>query len=183
MTKLRGFNNIALNKQGKLTERSLMKGKFRVHVKEQDRVVGDSGWVHNTLCDTGMQHYILDLLGAGANSKQVKRATLGSGGSPATNATALPNEISQVTGKIRKTTVYASTTSAGTPYVSRFTCTWASSDSFVTVSTTIGNVALLNDVSNQTTAATIFCGNTYTASTLQINQDVNLTYDVTFTAT
>jgi hypothetical protein len=59
----------------------------------------------------------------------------------------------------------------------RCTGTFASSDSFVTAVESISNIGLFRS----STGGTIFAGNTYDSSSCATNQNVNYTYDITFT--
>lgn len=147
-----------------------LKGFFRLQITEEDEIVGDSGWVENQITNEGVRDYLANLLGAQANSKQVSHAALGTGGAPASDATTLPGEL----GEDVRDAVSASTNGST---AMRFTGTFASGDAFVTATRSIANIGLFNTSSG----GTIFAGNTYDSSTVATNQNVNYTYDITFT--
>jgi len=151
-------------------------GFFRVHIKENGKVVGDSGWIHNRVVNLGFSQYLVDGLAGAGGAKTLSRMNLGTGGEPAAGDTALAGELNHLTGSNRTTITTANNASTQL----RCTATWASSTSHVTANFNLSNIGLLNDVSNQTTAATIFAGTAFTSSLLQSNQDVNATYDINF---
>ena len=152
------------------------KGFYRVQITEPDEngashIVGDSGWHENVIVNLGFNQYLVSTLGAIAGSKQVAYMALGTGTEPNASHVALDGEVT------KRASVTAAT-SSGSKTV-RFTATFASSDSFVTATKTLQNIALVNN-QNSSDAHTIFCGNTYATSTCAVNQAVNCTYDVVF---
>lgn len=163
-----------------MTEQSLhegltAKGIFRLHVHENvdgvDKVVGDSGWVYNTITNNGYSNFIMQPMIAAAGSSLIGWAALGTGTQPATNATALAGELAQVTNnRFGVTGAVTGTKSL------QFTGSLASG--VVTATAAIDNVGLF--ASSNVTAGTIACGQTYATSTLQTNQSVSLTYSITF---
>jgi hypothetical protein len=148
------------------------KGFFRVQITEEGRVVGDSGWKENQVVDLGFSHYLVDLLGQGANSKQISRMMLGTGTAPGATATSLNGELNTAT--YTRTTVTFSNVSSKT---ARFTATFASANSHITAAVTLQNIGIIN---NTTSAGTLMAGNTYTTSQWNTNQDVNCTYEIRF---
>ena len=42
-----------------------VKGFFRIHLKEDGKLVGDSGWRENTVVNLGFSQYLVDLRYAG----------------------------------------------------------------------------------------------------------------------
>lgn len=153
-----------------------VKGFFRLNIVEDrdgDRVVvGDSGWRENQVVDLGFFHYLSDLLGQGASSKQISRMMLGTGTAPAAAATTLPGELNTAT-YTRTTVTYANTGSK----TARFTATFASSSSHITASVALSNIGIIN---NTTSGGTLMAGNTYTSSAWNTNQDINATYEIRF---
>jgi hypothetical protein len=144
---------------------------FRLKIVNADgTLAGDSGWRENQVVDLGFNQYLVSTLGAIAGSKVITHAALGSGGAPAANATTLAGEV-----EVRAAITAA--TSSGSKTL-RCTATFASSDSFVTNTQNISNVALAQTSTQG--AATIFAGNTYASSSCATNQNVNLTYDIIF---
>lgn len=149
-----------------------VKGFFRLHIVEDGQVVGDSGWHENTVVNLGFSHYLTDLLGQGANSKQISRMMLGTGGAPAATDTTLAGELNTAT--YTRTTVSFTNTSSKT---ARFTATFASSSSHITASVALSNIGIINAT---TSGGTIMAGNTYTSSAWNTNQDINATYEIRF---
>lgn len=148
------------------------KGFFRLQINEDGKVVGDSGWKQNVVVNDGFQDYLCKTLGGMAGSKTIAYAMLGTGTAPATNATALDGEITDVDATrcaVTPTTIASKTV--------QFAFTLASS--VYTAPKTIQNVGLINH-SSTATAGTIFSGNTYTTSALATNQSVNGSYQIRF---
>lgn len=149
-----------------------VKGFFRLQITEQGKVVGDSGWKRNQVVDLGFSHYLVDLLGQGANSKQISRMMLGTGTAPAAANTTLHGELNTAT-YTRTTVTFANTGSK----TARFTATFASANSHITAAVTLQNIGIIN---NTTSAGTLMAGNTYSTSQWNTNQDVNTTYEIRF---
>ena len=149
-----------------------VRGFFRLHIREGGRIVGDSGWRANTVTNLGFSHYLTDLLGQGANSKQISRMMLGTGTAPNATHNTLDGELNTAT--YTRTTVTFTNTSSKT---ARFTATWASSSSHITASVALQNIGICN---NTTSGGTIMAGNTYTTSAWNTNQDVNASYEIRF---
>jgi hypothetical protein len=151
-----------------------VKGMFRINIMEDTEdgpvLVGDSGWCENQVTNLGFNEYLVKNLADGLTGVDVTHMALGSGGAPAAGDTTLAGEV------VKRTTVTAAT-SSGSKTV-RFTATFGSSDSFVTNTQNISNVALCQTSTQG--AATIFAGNTYTSSACATNQNVNATYDIIF---
>jgi len=143
-----------------------IRGMFRIHLMKNGQLVGDSGWVGNTIVNLGFNQYLVSLIGAIAGSKQVTHMALGTGSQPGAADTSLQGETD------KRTTITAATSSASK--TCRFTATFGSSDSFVTATRNISNVGLFNTSSG----GTIFSGNTFASSSCATNQDVNVTYDI-----
>ncbi len=150
-----------------------VRGFFRVHITEPDpgekpEIVGDSGWVENQVVNLGFNHYLVSTLGAIGGSKVITHAGVGTGTAPGAAATTLAGETD------KRTSVTAATSS--TSKVLRLTMTFGSSDSFVTASRNLSNIGLFNT----SAAGSLFAGNTYVSSSCATNQNVNATYDITF---
>lgn len=151
-----------------------IKGSYHLQLLEDGDIVGDSGWLDNTVVNDGFNDYICQLMAASAGSKRVSHVALGTGTAPGATATTLEGEITHAAGS--RAAVTAATSSNSKKL--RFTATFASSDSFVTAAATIQNIGLFQQ--SNTNTATIFAGNTYTTSQLNTNQNVNVTYDIDF---
>ena len=149
-----------------------MRGFFRLQIEDPDgSIVGDSGWNQNTVTNVGKEHYLSALLGNTTNSKQVKYMAIGSGTAPNVTHTALDCEMMSSTERV------AVTVSVSTSSKVRFTCTFNSTDRTLVAGYAIQNIGLFET----TTAGTLFAGSTYATSTAASNQNVNATYDITFT--
>ena len=147
-----------------------LQGFFRLQITEnekgKEKIVSDSGWRENQVTNLGIQDYLVDNLINNAGEKYVSHIALGTGGAPASNATALAGELTHASNarKAVSTSIVASRTA-------QFTAAFASSDSFVTASVNISNIGLF-EIST-TEGGTLFAGNTYASSSLATNQNVN----------
>ena len=152
-----------------------VKGCFRLQITEDTengpKVVGDSGWHENQVVNLGFQHYLVELLGASANSKQVTHLALGTGGAPAAADTSLAGENATAKRQAVTAAVVASKTQ-------QFTGTFASANSFLTGTKNLSNIGLFN--TSTTVTGTIFAGNTFASSAVATNQNVNVTYQIRF---
>lgn len=145
-----------------------VRGSYRLQLTEDGKVLGDTGWIDNQIVNLGFNQYLVSTLGAIAGSKQISQMALGTGGAPAAADTSLAGEVE------KRSAITAATSS--TSKTVRFTATFNSSDSFVTNTQNLSNVALVNTSSG----GTIFAGNTFASSSCATNQNVNATYDITF---
>jgi len=146
------------------------RGFFRVHITENDKIVGDTGWQENAIVNLGFNQYLVSGLGAVSGSKQISHMALGTGTEPGLTDTSLNGELAE---DVRVAVTAATSSNSKTL---RLTATFASSDSFVTDTRNISNIGLFNTSSG----GTIFAGNTYASSSVATNQQVNCTYDITF---
>lgn len=153
-------------------DRIKIRGFLRVHILENGKVVGDSGWKPNQVVNLGFQHYLCDLLGQGGTSKQISRMMLGTGTAPGATDTTLNGELNTAT-YTRTTVTYAAVSSK----TARFTATFASANSHITAAVTLQNIGIIN---NTTSAGTLMAGNTYATSQWNTNQDVQTTYEIRF---
>lgn len=135
-------------------------------------IVGDSGWQRNRVVNEGFDNYLTRLISAQAGSLQMSRMALGTGGLPATDATALPGELNTAT--YTRTTVTVSVVASSAV---EFQATFSSASSHITATTNLSNIAIINDT---TSAGSIFAGITYASSQWNTNQDVNASYRITF---
>lgn len=149
-----------------------IKGFFRLHITEDNKVVGDSGWCENQVVNLGFSHYLVDLLGQGASSKQISRMMLGTGGAPGAADTSLTGELNTAT--YSRTTVSFNNSASKT---AEFTATFASSSSHITAAVNLSNIGIINAT---TSAGTLMAGNTYTSSAWNTNQDINASYQIRF---
>lgn len=155
-------------------------GFFRLQITEDQedggkKVVGDSGWKKNQVTNDGIRDYLVDALLGNTPLGATDFVALGTGGAPASNATALAGEITHAADsrKSVSTSITASRTAV-------MTAAFNSADSFVTASLNISNIGLFN--TSTTEGGTLFAGNTYASSSLATNQNVNATYEIRFTS-
>lgn len=150
-----------------------VRGCYRIQIdNDSGEIVGDSGWVPNVVTNLGLEQYAAYSLCGAAGSKQVLVMGLGTGTAPATDATALPGEFNATKRITFGSTAFSSrTTSNGS-------CTMWLYGTFVSsvLNTTgdISNIGLFKDTNSQT----IFAGTTYTSSSLNTNNNVNVTYQL-----
>jgi hypothetical protein len=147
-----------------------IRGFFRVHLVEHEengepRIVGDSGWVKNTVVNLGKRDYLCTPL-AGGTAKAIALMGLGTGGAPAITDTALAGELSHsATGARNRLT--CNTSQIGSTAI-EWQATFQSITSFATVTANISNIMVINST---TSGGTIFAGNTFASSLLNTNQD------------
>ena len=159
-----------------------VKGMFRIHIGENGKIVGDSGWKKNTITDLGFRQYLVLSLGSLSGSKYVSHIAVAndqsSNGALAPSVTGLTSELD------KRTTVSASSTVAGSRTI-RFTGSFMSSLNTATSSAwiatsnatrTIQSIGLFNTSSG----GTMFAGNTFSSSTIATNQSLFFTYDIQF---
>lgn len=146
-----------------------VKGMFRVRIVDPDgSFAGDSGWQTNTITNLGFNQYLVMSLGSIAGSKYLSHLALGTGGTIATDATALAGEV----GSRTAVTAASSSTSKTLRLTATFAAGWHTSASAHNIS----NIGLFNTSSG----GTVFAGNTYASSSCASNQAVNATYDIIF---
>lgn len=130
------------------------------------RIVGDSGWVENTLTNDGRNSYLAAKVGSVTGSKTPTHLQL------ATQSTAVDATQTSLVGETRiRKTLLASTLATGTL---RMTASWSSTDNVAAI--TIGSIG----VYNTDTAGTLGSGQTYTTSQWNSNQDLSATYEWRF---
>lgn len=152
-----------MNKSTKQSDGIKMSGFFRLQIAEKDgTIVGDSGFMKNTVTNVGKQDYLSALLGNTTGSKQVKYLALGTGTAPNVTHTGLDGEI--MTSTKRVTVAVSVSTSSKV----RFTATFVSTDRSAAYN--IRNIGLFET----TTAGNLFAGSTYASSTAATNQNVKL---------
>ncbi len=147
-----------------------VRGFFRLHITEDGRIVGDSGWHPNQVTNLGFDQFLAQTLGGMAGSKTISHVALGTGGAPAAADTSLAGEIMSST---QRKTVSPSTIASKTV---QFTAAFASSASFLTATANLSNIGLFNTSSG----GTLFAGNTYASSSCATNQSVNISYQIRF---
>lgn len=138
-----------------------VKGFVRTQIVDAltGEVLGDSGFVQNTVVNTGFQDYVIGSIGAIAGSKQVSYMLLGTGTAPGAADTSLQGETG---GRV---TTQNSVISSKT-----LQCTAQFAGSSMGGTCTIQNVALANTSSG----GSILCGTTFATSQWASNQNVLL---------
>lgn len=159
-------------KRDEVFESIRVRGFCRVQAGVRDkasgrlRIVGDSGWIKNTITNDGRNSYIAATVGAVAGSKVVSHLQL------ATQSTAVDATQTALTGETRvRKALTASTLATGTL---RMTASWSSSDN--TAAITIGSIGVYNTSSG----GTLGSGQTFTTSQWNSNQDLSATYEWRF---
>lgn len=153
-------------------------GFSRVMIKEDDKVVGDTGFMGpNLITNLGFTYYLCRLIAASAGSLQIAYVALGTGGLPATDAITLPGEISGSTQRRTVALAYTSRANSTSAETIQFAGSFYSSVAFLAGASNISNIGLYNGT---TTTNTLFAGNTYASSACNTNQDVYVTYQIRF---
>ena len=155
-----------------------IEGFSRVRIRENGKIVGDSGWSGpNQITNLGFKYYLCCLLGAYASSSQIGYAVLGEGAAPGAADTTLQSECSGTGGVPIRVAVTAVTSGSKTM---QFTITFNSTHSFVTATENIANIGLHAVSYHSNTVGTLFCGNTFASSSCASNQNVESTYQIRF---
>ena len=144
-----------------------VKGFFHTQILDKaGNIVGDSGWVRNTMTNNGLNNACAGASIGAAGSYQVGYMAIGKGtdtiNATQTDLTSKENEYLAVT---------PSTVATGT---ARCTCSFDGSDNSDTI--TIGEIGLFKTDS----AGSMIAGNTYTTSQMTTDQTLNATYELRF---
>ena len=151
-----------------------LKGCFRLRIREDDKIVGDSGWLKNLVTNDGIEKFFAYSFAGSAGSLQVSHLSIGTGGVPASNDTALAGESIVSSRRGAVALAFTQRVDSTNTATMQFAATLASSDSFVTAAANISNIGLFNSSS----AGTLMAGNTYTSSALATNQNVEMSYQI-----
>jgi uncharacterized Zn-binding protein involved in type VI secretion len=156
-----------------------IEGFYRVNIVDPDGTVqGDSGWKHNLIPSAGLTNYISYLFAGSAGSSRVGFMHLGSlVSSLATNDVSLAGEYHKSLMASVGSTQFTSRAAAAAGDSVRFLATFVSGSIISATNQTIGCIGLY-----ATTAGSLMCGGSFTASTLGSNQAINCSYTVVFTA-
>jgi hypothetical protein len=154
-----------------ISEGMVLKGFARLQIHDYGpngepfhKLVSDTGIIGpNQKTNVGFQNFLNYVLGASAGSLLVAYAGIGTGGTPASNATSLTGET-----MARKATTYSAAASTTVQWVA----SWASSD--ITGSFTVGNAGCFNSSSGGSLA----WGISTPGQTVNTNQSVSLTYQL-----
>lgn len=148
-----------------------IRGFFRLNIIDPDgTVASDSGWQENQVVNTGFQAFLQLLVAGSAGSLRASHAALGTGTTPATNATTLNGELTEAAGRCALTT--------GTTGSTAVNYTFTLNSGVIAAASTIQNVGLFSGSTQA--GGTMFAGKTYATSALATNQAVNGTYSLTF---
>lgn len=147
-----------------------VKGMFRVQIEDgpTGEIVGDSGWIKNQITNIGFNNYMINSFASQANSSYISYVALGTGAAPASNDTTQGGELAS------RTTLSVVT---ATNKAVQFQATFTSAQSFLAGASTIQNIGLWRS----STLGSLFAGNTYGTSSCATNQNVNVSYTITFT--
>lgn len=151
-----------------------LKGCFRLNIREDGKVVGDSGWLTNLVTNDGIFKFFASSFAGSAGSLQVSHLSIGTGGSPASDATSLTGEAVEASLRAAVALAFTQRAASNGTATMQFAATLASSDSFITAAVNISNIGLFNSIAN----GTMMAGNTYTSSALATNQNVEMSYQV-----
>jgi len=158
-----------------------IEGFYRVNIVDPDGTIkGDSGWKHNIIPTAGLTNYISYLFAGSAGSSRVGFMQLGSlVSSLATNDTILAGEYNKSLMASLGATQYTARTVATNADTVRFLATFVSGSIISATNQTIGCIGLY---AATTSTNSVFCGGSFTASTLGSNQAINCSYSVLFLA-
>jgi hypothetical protein len=143
-----------------------VKGFSRLQIvdKKSRRIVGDSGWGENQITNYGLQSCIVALPFKCANSIQAAGMMLGSGTTPASDATALPLSNTNYYSAFAYSSVIDSLTARAS----------------VSFDGTLGAATIANVGVFAASSGTIIAGKTFASSALTTDQDVNCTYELRY---
>jgi hypothetical protein len=148
-----------------------LKGFAKVQVAEDGKIVGDSGWVQNTITDYGLD----DCIGQGivGGGTQVAHVALGEGTAPASNhgTLALDGEVGASTIRQAHTGAVVSDSDGVTV---QFVATFSSGDRAATYD--IANIGLFSGA----TGTGCMAGTTYSSTKVTTAQDVHASYEWQF---
>jgi hypothetical protein len=150
-------------------ERVRVRGFYRINIEEDGKIIGDSGWVENTVTNQGFKLYLADNIGKTSGSKQIGFVALGTGTAANVTDVTLNGEISA--SAARQSVVYLNVGSK----TAQFTATFASSNNFLSATSNISNIGLY---SATTSNDTLFSGASYASSACASNNNVNITYSI-----
>ncbi len=164
-------------------DKLVIRGFYRVAIYDygpkgepQHKLVSDSGLMGpNQMTNIGFLNYIAYVLGSSAGSVRVAFAALGTGTTPASNATGLPGEVVQYNSQRCAVTVSIN----GSTQI-QWVASWASIFQTATDPIVLQNAGLY-EVSS-TAGASLMCGKTYATQTWASNQSAALTYQLSLSA-
>ena len=167
-----------MRKKKKVSDAVGLRGFFRVQLEESGEIVGDSGWKQNNITTSGLEFWA-KAIAATAGSDQVTHVAVGTGGNPASNATALAGEILGSSNRVGVTVGFTDRAASNSASTLEFTATFASSDSYLTgtQSSNLSNIGLFG----QSQTGTLHAGKTYASSSWASNQNVNCSYQIQLT--
>jgi hypothetical protein len=147
-----------------------VRGMFRVRIVNEDgSFAGDSGWFNNNIMNEGFRQYLVMALGSISGSKYISHLALGTGGTVATDQTAMAGEVGTRTAVTASSTVAGSLTLA---LLATFAAGWHTSG----VAHNISQIGAFNSVSG----GTAFAVQTFASSSCASNQAVQATHSIVF---
>ena len=145
-----------------------VKGFFRTQImsKKTGKIVSDSGWNKNTMCNLGLNNACAGMSIGATGSYAAGFMQIGKG-TDAINATMTDLK----SGENKFLAISPSTVATGT---ARATCSFDGSDNSATL--TIGEIGLFKTDS----AGSMIAANTFTTSQMTTDQTLNATYELRF---
>lgn len=160
--------------KNKVKESGSLKGFFRLNIKEDGKIVGDSGWLENLVTNDGIDKFVARSFAGSAGSLQVSHISIGTGGAPTSADTVLAGESLEASKRAAVSLAFTQRAASNGTATMQFAATLASSDNFITIANNISNIGLFNSV----TSGTLMAGNTYTSSALATNQNIEMSYQI-----
>ena len=152
-----------------------IRGFSRVRITEKGKVVGDSGLIGpNVFCNDGFYNMLTGIRGVAGY--EITVVAIGTGTIPNASHVTLNGEIM---GSTKRLGINATVINSKTY---RMLFTFASSASFLTAAANIQNIGLFMVTATATGVQLnkLICGNTYSSSSCNTNQDINGTYEIQF---
>jgi hypothetical protein len=151
-----------------------LKGVFRLHIKEDGKIVGDSGWLDNLVTNDGIDKFFARCFAGSTGSLQVSHISIGTGGEPTSADTSLEGESLEANERAAVALAFSQRAASDGTATMQFAATLASVDSFITIANDISNIGLFNAV----TGGSLMAGNTYASSNLATNQNIEMSYQI-----
>lgn len=150
-----------------------IRGFFRLKITEKGKVVGKTGWLENLMTNVGVEKFLHAFSGT-TGTLQVSHISVGTGGTPASDATTLPGEGLEASKRAAVSLASSLRAASNGTSTMQFAATLASADSFITIAQNISNIGLFNSV----TSGSLMAGNTYASSALATNQNIEMSYQI-----
>jgi len=149
-------------------------GFYRVNLEENGKIVGDSGWQENTIVNEGFDDFLCRLLAGTTDSKQISFISLGTGTAPNVTHDTLDGEITNTDSSHTRKGITVTVSDSKTL---ELRATFLSANSHISAVQSLRNIGL----HNSSNSASMFAGSTYATSSVNTNQNINVSYDIEFT--